>query len=88
MQNRRLEIVSAFRKSPEICSSLTGTYCKTQSKLTNLIKSKFQKYQIWGAHIWKYATCLRLWSSFIFFMGLIIISVRWQAHLRDPQAQP
>ena len=40
-QNCQLEIVSAFRKSLGICSSLTGTYFKIQSKLTHFIKSTF-----------------------------------------------
>ena len=42
------EIVSAFRILPEICSSLMGTYFKTQLKLTHFIKSMFQKQQIGG----------------------------------------
>ena len=48
MKNRWLEIVSAFRKSPEICFSLMGTYFKTQLKLTHLKKSMFQTHQIGG----------------------------------------
>ena len=40
--------VSAFRKLPEICSSLMGTYFKTQLKLTHFIKSMFQIHQIGG----------------------------------------
>ena len=32
----------------EICSSLMGTYFKTQLKLTHFIKSMFQKQQIGG----------------------------------------
>ena len=39
MKNRYLKIVSAFRISPEICFSSTGTYFKTQLKLTHFIKS-------------------------------------------------
>ena len=34
LKNLKLEIVSAFRISPKIGSSSTGTYFKTQSKLT------------------------------------------------------
>ena len=41
-------IVSAFRKLPEICSSLMGTYFKTQLKLTHFIKSMFRTHQIGG----------------------------------------
>ena len=53
-KNRLLEIVSAFRISPEICFSSTGTFFKTQSKLTHFIKSMFQKHEIVGPHIWQY----------------------------------
>ena len=35
MNNGELEIVSAFRIFPEICSSSTGTYFKTQPKFIN-----------------------------------------------------
>ena len=60
MKIRYLEIVPAFRKLPEICSSFTGTYFKTQSKLTHSIKSMFQKHQLnefnGGPQIRKYAT--------------------------------
>ena len=62
MKIRYLEIVPAFRKLPEICSSFTGTYFKM-----------FQKHQLnefnGGPQIRKYATCLRLWSFFIFVIG-------------------
>ena len=54
MKNRKLLIVSAFRKSPGICSSLTGTYLKIQSKLTHFIKQIFLKQQIGGPTILKY----------------------------------
>ena len=54
MKNCSLEIVSAFTISPEICFSSTGTYFKTQSKLTHFIKSMFQKHEIVGPHIWQY----------------------------------
>ena len=47
-ENLWLEIVSAFRKLPEICSSLMGTYFKTQLKLTHFIKSMFRTHQIGG----------------------------------------
>ena len=56
MENRLLKIVSAFRISPEICFSSTGTFFKTQSKLTHFIKSMFQKHEIVGPHIWQYIT--------------------------------
>ena len=49
-----LEIVSAFRISPQICFSSRGTFFKTQSKLTRFIKSMFQKHEIVGPHIWQY----------------------------------
>ena len=51
MKNRWLEIVSAFRKLPEICSSLMGTYFKTQLKLTHFIKSMFQTHQIGASYL-------------------------------------
>ena len=70
MKNSSLEIFSAFRISPGICFNLTGTYFKTQSKLTNFIKSMFQKHQIVGPHIWQYRIFLELWSSVILVVGL------------------
>ena len=70
MENLKLEIVSAFRISPEICFSSTGTYFKTQSKLTHFIKSMFQKHEIVGPHIWQYIISLDLWSSVILYIGL------------------
>ena len=72
MKNRSLKIVSAFRISPEICFSSTGTYFKTQSKLTHFIKSMFQKHEIVhvGPHIWQYIISLDLWSSVILDVGL------------------
>ena len=70
MKNRLLEIVSAFRISPGICFSSTGTYFKTQSKLTHFIKSMFQKHEIVGPHIWQYIISLDLWSSVILDKGL------------------
>ena len=69
MRNRKLDIFSAFRISPEICSSSTGTYFKTQSMLTHFIKSMFQKHQIVGL-IWQYRISLGLWSSVILVIGL------------------
>ena len=50
MKNRQLKIVSAFRIYPQFCFSSTGTYFKTQSKLTHFIKSMFQKHEIVGPH--------------------------------------
>ena len=70
MKNRSLEIVSAFRISPVICFSSTGTYFKTQSKLTHFIKSMFQKHEIVGPHIWQYIISPDLWSSVILDIGL------------------
>ena len=70
MKNRHLEIVTAFRISPEICFSSTGTYFKTQSKLTHFVKSMFQKHEIVGPHIWQYIISLDLWSSVILDIGL------------------
>ena len=72
MKNRWLEIVSAFRISPGICFSSTGTYFKTQSKLTHFLKSMFQKQEIVGphSHIWQYIISLDLWSSVILNKGL------------------
>ena len=54
MKYRSLEIVSAFRISPQICFSSRGTIFKTQSMLTRFIKSMFQKHEIVGPHIWQY----------------------------------
>ena len=45
------EIVSAFRKLPEICSSLMGTYFKTQLKLTHFHKINVSNTPNWGPHI-------------------------------------
>ena len=50
-ENLLLEIVSAFRKLPGICSSSIGTYFKTQLKFTHFISLMFQKHQIVGTHI-------------------------------------
>ena len=41
----------SFRKLPEICSSLMGTYFKTQLKLTHFIKSMFQTHQIGASYL-------------------------------------
>ena len=38
----------SFQKIPKICSSLIGTYFKTQIKLTHFIKSMFRTHQIGG----------------------------------------
>ena len=70
MTNHLLEIVSAFRISPEIYFSSTGKYFKTQSKLTHFIKSMFQKHEIVGPHIWQYIISLDLWSSVMLDIGL------------------
>ena len=58
MNNRLLEIVSAFRISPVNCFSSTGTFFKTQSKLAHFIKSMFQKHEIVGPRIWQYISGL------------------------------
>ena len=55
MKNRSLKIVSAFRISPEICFSSTGTFFKTQSKLTHFISGNIS---------------LDLWSLVILDIGL------------------
>ena len=68
MKNRSSEIVSAFRISPGICFSLTGTYFKTQSKLTHFIKTVFQNTKLWG--LISGNTSLDLWSSVILDIGL------------------
>ena len=60
MEIRYLDIVSEFRKSLGICSSLTGTYFKIQSKLTHFIKQFFLKQQIGGPTILKYWASLEL----------------------------
>ena len=59
----------SFQNISEICFSLTGTYFKTQSKLTHFIKSMFQKHEIVGPHIWLSYTQASLNYIFYFFLN-------------------
>ena len=74
-KKRWLEIVSAFRISPEICSC--STYFKIQSKLTHLTKSMFQKHQIVGPYIWKFSTARNTRAFKV--SSLNIFEIRWKS---------